>query len=743
LANDKPELAEALEKDENEVRRLRSQIVSGARKNHILERELSEIDEKIKLLIKNRISVQEVIAQSAGALPDEKGAVAGSEELHVKEKRSIYEDLFYQLQTKPRYLAKLARLVEGKDTPAFVQTVVFDLYGDQYDTREERLLLSMFKMMLQDELAASSDKGSLLRANTAVTQMLSAYAKRGQGLSVLKGVLEEPLKKITSQKNLNLEINPTKVYAQMITDFETKEVKESPLPKTVDDDTAAANPEVKKIIQERKELLLANADIILSRIVSGAESIPYGMRWICRQLGELARQRFPDIDRHQVGSLMGGYIYLRFFNPIIVTPDAINFVDTKPNRTMRRNLILIAKVLQNLSNGLLFGDKEPYMIIANDFIKEKTEVLQKYFQQLTKVDDLNESLQMDKFLEHTSSNVLQIQLNQIFLIHTLLHKHLDEVCGDSSDPVHELIKKMGAPSAAVEKVADRPIILQLSDVRNARVSTTVEFVGERLPALFLQAKKSLLALLRKLPSNPGKHPSILSFLAEQRANAEAKKDTELVAQIDNTVAVLRSANGMNLLPKGSNEDDTFNMLVWSFVQEALNRRSRIEATKKRLKVVQGATETIETHHKYLLSRLELYKMYLENVRKGQSQQLALAAGPVAKEKKKIFDTVVKMSHEQLETAGIVTQTNAAVKRAVLKKCYYGFTMEKPGQFKVELHLKKGVEVKLLKKPIELNLEDLLQMQEKGVGSYEIDYVTLNVNLLIHFLNTKFMVHVAR
>jgi len=134
-------------------------------------------------------------------------------------------------------------------------------------------------------------------------------------------------------------------------------------------------------------------------------------------------------------------------------------------------------------------------------------------------------------------------------------------------------------------------------------------------------------------------------------------------------------------------------------------------------------------------------MYLDNVRKGQSQ-VSVPAKKV-QEKKKIFDTIIKMTHEQLEQGGIVSQTNAAIKRGVLKKCYYAFSMSAPGRFKVEVHLKKGIELKLLKKPIELNLEDLLQMQEKGTISLEIDYVTLNVNLLIHFLNTKFMVHVAR
>ena len=69
------------------------------------------------------------------------------------------------------------------------------------------------------------------------------------------------------------------------------------------------------------------------------------------------------------GSLIGGYIYLRFFNPVIVTPDAMNIIATKPNRIQRRNLILVAKVLQNLSNGLLFGDKEIYMKVLNQYIQ--------------------------------------------------------------------------------------------------------------------------------------------------------------------------------------------------------------------------------------------------------------------------------------------------------------------------------------------------------------------------------------
>ena len=46
--------------------KVRSDTVAASRDNFILERELHDIDDKIKLLILNRISVQDVMASSVG-----------------------------------------------------------------------------------------------------------------------------------------------------------------------------------------------------------------------------------------------------------------------------------------------------------------------------------------------------------------------------------------------------------------------------------------------------------------------------------------------------------------------------------------------------------------------------------------------------------------------------------------------------------------------------------------------------
>jgi hypothetical protein len=67
---------------------------------------------------------------------------------------------------------------------------------------------------------------------------------------------------------------------------------------------------------------------------------------------------------------VGAFIFLRFFCPAIVAPDVEGLISSAPSKEMRRGLLLIAKVVQNLANNVLFGAKEPYMFPLNDFLTQ-------------------------------------------------------------------------------------------------------------------------------------------------------------------------------------------------------------------------------------------------------------------------------------------------------------------------------------------------------------------------------------
>lgn len=113
-------------------------------------------------------------------------------------------------------LSKVANLSE---MDLLLQTVMFTLYGNQYESREEYLLLTVFqvafliifKIVLVDQFELATDFGSLLRANTPATRMLTTYTRRGPGQAYLKTILNDFIVEVCKNKSLDLEINPQKV----------------------------------------------------------------------------------------------------------------------------------------------------------------------------------------------------------------------------------------------------------------------------------------------------------------------------------------------------------------------------------------------------------------------------------------------------------------------------------------------------------------------------------------------------
>lgn len=62
------------------------------------------------------------------------------------DKTQRYGNLLFLLQSEPRHIAHLCRLVSMAEIDSLLQTVMFTIYGNQYESREEHLLLTMFQV---------------------------------------------------------------------------------------------------------------------------------------------------------------------------------------------------------------------------------------------------------------------------------------------------------------------------------------------------------------------------------------------------------------------------------------------------------------------------------------------------------------------------------------------------------------------------------------------------------------------
>jgi hypothetical protein len=110
----------------------------------------------------------------------------------------------------------------------------------------------------------------------------------------------------------------------------------------------------------------ATQDFLLS-MMSSVNKFPAVLRRMCGYLRERTVTRFPDAKR----KVVGGSFFLRLLCPAIVSPEGFG-VDQVDNTT-RRSLILISNILQTLSNGVTFGNKEEYMMPMNHFIDKNLE----------------------------------------------------------------------------------------------------------------------------------------------------------------------------------------------------------------------------------------------------------------------------------------------------------------------------------------------------------------------------------
>ena len=108
----------------------------------------------------------------------------------------MIQNLFFLLQSEPKTIALLCRQVSMAEIDSLLQTVMFTIYGNQYEQREEHLLLSMFQTVLASQFDLATEFSSLLRANTPVSRMMTTYTRRGPGQTYLRSCLSDVLNKI-------------------------------------------------------------------------------------------------------------------------------------------------------------------------------------------------------------------------------------------------------------------------------------------------------------------------------------------------------------------------------------------------------------------------------------------------------------------------------------------------------------------------------------------------------------------
>ncbi|KAK5144803.1 RasGAP protein [Cryomyces antarcticus] len=732
------EIEDDLARAQRTLRDLKTRISSQSKKNFVLEKDVRYLDSRIALLIQNRMALEEQ-QDVANHLDDATDLQEGF--FPNDEKTQKYGNLLFLLQSEPRHIAHLCRLVTMAEIDSLLQTVMFTIYGNQYESREEHLLLTMFQSVLTYQFDNTPEYSSLLRANTPVSRMMTTYTRRGPGQSYLKAVLAGRINSLIELKDLDLEINPLKVYERMIAEVEEKGGTLPPhLPKGVTAEQAEENTIVQQTIAPRLEMLMEIANSFLTTIIEGLEETPYGIRWICKQIRSLSKRKYPDAQDHTICTLIGGFFFLRFINPAIVTPRSYMLIDATPAENPKRTLTYVAKMLQNLANKPSYA-KEPYMAKLQPWIQQNKERMNEFLLDLCEVQDFYESLEMDNYVALSKKDLeLSITLNEVYATHSLLEKHSAELVyidlsncperrisdfeqgKDETSHLNMLLHELGQAPAQLPRKENRAINLPLYsrwetplDDLTAALDITQEEV------FFMEAKSTFVMIMRSLPSNTTvtRRPLRLDRVAE--AAATTKNDSVMVRKGIRSMELLSQLQELGIVDK----DDNFALLRDEVEQELVHLVSMKEKVIVETQKLEEVFRTIRDHNSWLIGQLETYKSYLHNVR-SQSE------GKTRKQQKQQILGPYKFTHQQLEKEGVISKSNVPENRRA--NIFFNFTSPMAGTFVISLHY-KGRNRGLLE--LDLKLDDLLEMQKDNQEDLDLEYVQFDVSKVLLLLNKRF------
>uniref|UniRef100_A0A8C1CNW6 IQ motif containing GTPase activating protein 2 n=1 Tax=Cyprinus carpio carpio TaxID=630221 RepID=A0A8C1CNW6_CYPCA len=744
--------------EEQEVIRHREEVVTKIRSNQQMEKDLNLMDIKIGLLVKNRITLQDVVSHSK-KMKSKKNKVS-KEDLAMGEKQGIkalskekrkkleaYQHLFYLLQTNPSYLAKLIFQMPQNKSTKFMDTVIFTLYNYASNQREEYLLLKLFESALREEIKSKVDHiQEIVTGNPTVIKMVLSFYRGARGQNALRQLLGPVVKEIIEDKNLGINTNPVDIYKAWVNQLETATGEASKLPYEVTPEQALSHKEVRAKLESSNQVLRTVTDKVLGSIVSSLDTIPYGMRYIAKVLKDTLHEKFPDATEDELLKIVGTLLYYRYMNPAIVAPDGFDIIDLtaggQVHSEQRRNLASVAKMLQHAAANKLFEDESDYLTPMNSYISQTYQRFRGFFQAACDVPAPEEKFNVDEYSDMVtlSKPVIYISIEEIINTH-------------STAVVLLLAKETILNENSLSQLAKTEVSLTLTNKFELLDGDDKDMKG-----LMMKTKKLIVDVLRIQPGETLN--DILETPASAAQEAEHAKLVERqVVQDSQTPEGLKSSQAMledRQLPLEQKKRKILRNLrtleqaglVSSKhkYQEVINdiskdiryqRRYR-QRRKAELVKLQQTLTALNSKTAFYQEQINYYDTYiktcLDNLnRKNSRRSIKLDRKEEEKSSKKSKASSLKYTAAKLHEKGVILEIEGLQTNQLKNVMFDICPCEEVGDFEIKAKF-MGVEME----KVQLHFQDLLQLQYEGVAVMKMfDKAKINVNLLIFLLNKKF------
>lgn len=773
--------------EELEVTRLREEVVTNIRSSQQLEKDLNLMDIKIGLLVKNRITLQDVVSHSKKLNKKNKNR---AEEMVTGEKQGIkglskerrkkleaYQHLFYLLQTNPTYLAKLIFQMPQNKSTKFMDTVIFTLYNYASNQREEYLLLKLFKTALEEEIHSKVDQiQDIVTGNPTVIKMVVSFNRSARGQNTLRHLLAPVVKEIIDDKSLVISTSPVEIYKTWVNQLEMQTGEASKLPYDVTTEQALTHPEVANRLESSIQSLRAVTDKVLASIFSSLNLMPYGMRYIAKVLKNSLHEKFPDATEDELLKIIGNLLYYRYMNPAIVAPDGFDIIDMTAggqiHSDQRRNLGCVAKVLQHAASNNLFEGENAHLSSMNNYLSQTYEKFRNFFQAACIVPEPEEKFNIDEYSDMVtlSKPVIYISIEEIISTHSLLLEHQDAIAPDPNDVLNELLTGLGEvpdvetflgegvdPSDpnkenTLSQLVKTEISLSLTRKYDLREGEEQDIKG-----LMMKTKRLIVDVIRAQPGET--LAKILETPATEHQESEHLKIVEKRVILDSKTPE-KMKHSRSILEEGQlpleqkkrkiqrnlrtleqaglvSSENKYQEIINEIAKDIRNQRRYRQLRKAELVKLQQTLNALNSKKAFYEDQINYYNTYiktcLDNLTRKNSRRSIKISGKEEEKGNKLKNISLKYTAARLHEKGVILGIDELQPNQFKNVMFEITPGEEVGDFDIKAKF-LGVEME----KVQLHFQDLLQMQYEGVSVMKMfDKAKVNVNLLIFLLNKKF------
>uniref|UniRef100_A0A8D2APU0 IQ motif containing GTPase activating protein 3 n=1 Tax=Sciurus vulgaris TaxID=55149 RepID=A0A8D2APU0_SCIVU len=747
---------------EAELLKLQEEVVRKIRSNQQLEQDLNLMDIKIGLLVKNRITLQEVVSHYMMVLDKQKGLKSLSKE--KRQKLEAYQHLFYLLQTQPIYLAKLIFQMPQNRTTRFMEAVIFSLYNYASNRREAYLLLQLFKTALQEEIESKVEQPQdIVTGNPTVVRLVVRFYRNERGQSALREILGKVIQDVLEDKVLSVHTDPVHIYKSWINQTEAQTGQRSHLPYDVTPEQALSHPEVQRRLDISLRNLLAVTDKFLVAIISSVDQIPYGMRYVAKVLKTALAEKFPDATESEVYKVVGNLLYYRFLNPAVVAPDAFDIVALAAGGALaapqRHALGAIAQLLQHAAAGKAFSGESRHLRVLNDYLEETHLKFRKFICRACQVPEPEERFAMDEYSDMVAvaKPMVYITVGELVNTHRLLLEHQDWIAPDHRDPLHQLLEDLGELPTIPDLIGENIAADGHMDLSKLEVSLTLtnKFEGLEADADDTNARSLLLRKLQDplvcwgpqpvLVWGQNGAPSSISTLQETAHKHLMCQRQACEAQTPEPLRRHRSLMAHSLLPLAEKQrrvlrnlrrleglglvsaSNGYQGLVDELAKDIRNQRRHRQRRKAELVKLQATFQALSTKTTFYEEQGDYYNQYI----RACLDHLAPSNKSCRKGKKQ---PSLHYTAAQLLEKGVLVEIED-LPTSHFRNVIFDITPgDEAGMFEVNAKF-LGVDMERF----QLHYQDLLQLQYEGVAVMKLfNKAKVNVNLLIFLLNKKFL-----